>query len=87
LLQVFFQLTDKDGLAHESNIKPYEFDEAAVYALLNSKQICYPLISSDGGGGKVIRSKVSTIENTVFDLIHGVPVLRVKLTEINADFE
>jgi hypothetical protein len=81
LLQVFFELTDKHGVTHDPNPKPYEFDEAAVFALFNSREICYPLISTVGDGGRVIRGQAATIENTVFDLFQGVPVLRIKLLE------
>ncbi|MBD3918456.1 hypothetical protein H8B09_06790 [Paenibacillus sp. PR3] len=81
MLQVFFHFTDLDGNTHQTNPKPYEFDEAAVYALFNSSEVCYPLTMRDEESGKVTIGKMTTVENVVFDLFHEIPVLRIHLQE------
>ena len=81
MIQVFFQLIDKQGTTHDPNVKPYEFDEAAVTALMNSEEIFYPEITKLSDNHRLKKRKTAIIEHTVFDLMDGVPVLRVTLRE------
>jgi hypothetical protein len=81
MLQVFFHFTDLDGVAHHPNPKPYELNDASVYALLNSNEVFYPLTIRDDQDRRVTVGKMSAIENIMFDLFHEVPVLRIRLQE------
>ena len=80
-MQVFFQLTDRNGIVHEEDVKPYEFDEAAVLALFNSRQVLYREVSKRDRNGTKVTGRPAVVEQTTLDLWHGIAVLRVKLVE------
>ncbi|UVI32747.1 hypothetical protein [Paenibacillus spongiae] len=81
MIQVFFQLIDNQGTVREPDVKPYEFDEAAVQALMNSDEVFYPEITKLHDNGQRRIRKTAVIEHTVLDLMDGIPVLRVTLRE------
>ncbi|MCQ6557665.1 hypothetical protein [Paenibacillus mendelii] len=81
MIQVFFQLIDNQGVTRDPDVKPYEFDEAAVQALLNSEEVFYPEFTKLHGDVKLKKRKTAAVEHAVLDLMDGIPVWRVTLRE------